>query len=63
VIETPEKFLSVREVARRLNVSPPTVYRRIAEGELPAFRVGEGRGPIRISERELTEWLYRAEER
>lgn len=31
-------FVSVREAARRLGCSPPTVDRLIAAGELPAFR-------------------------
>ena len=52
------RFLTPREVARTLNVSTATVYRRISEGSLPAVRIGEGTGPLRIDERELEEWVY-----
>ena len=51
-------LLSVAQVARRLNVSKPTVYRRIWEGQLPALRIGEPVGPLRIDEAELERWLY-----
>ena len=52
------EFLTVSEVARRLRVHEATVYRRVAEGSLPAVRVGEGFGPIRIAADELEAWLY-----
>lgn len=41
-------FLTVEEAARFLRVSPPTIYRRIADGVLPAVRVGRESGPLRI---------------
>jgi excisionase family DNA binding protein len=40
-------LLSVADVARRLRVSRHTIYRRVASGDLPAFRVGES-GPLRF---------------
>ena len=40
------ELLSVPQVARRLNVSKPTVYRRISDGWIPALRIGDGCGPI-----------------
>src|SRR5262245_25826050 len=46
------RFLTVGETARRLNVSPATIYRRVQEGQLPAIRVGVGVGPIRIDRHE-----------
>ena len=58
--ETPEtrnRFLTVREAAAICRVSAPHLYRLIGAGELPAIRVGHGSGPLRISERELDEWL------
>ncbi len=55
------RLLTVPEVAERLRVSRPTVYRRIAEGSIPAVRIGERSGPLRIPENELREWLYRPE--
>ena len=54
--------MTVHEVAERLRVSPPTVYRRIAAGELPAVRLGAGpRAPLRVDDQELRAWLYARE--
>jgi excisionase family DNA binding protein len=55
--EPGEQFLSVAEVAKRLDVSEKTVRRKIASGDLPAHRVGK---LIRVSERALTACLSRA---
>jgi excisionase family DNA binding protein len=44
-----------------VNVSEPTIYRRIAEGSLPAVRVGGSVGPLRVVESELEAWLFRSE--
>jgi len=52
-----DRLLTVHEAALRLRCSPPTVYRRIATGELPAHRLGNGPAALRISERELAGWL------
>ena len=43
----PENFLTVSEVAARLRVSAPTVYRRVQDGTLRAVRLSEN-GAIRI---------------
>jgi excisionase family DNA binding protein len=53
------KSLDVGAVAERLNVSRPTVYRLISAGVIPALRIGESRGALRVDEAELLEWLYR----
>ncbi len=34
------QLMPVREAAKRLNVTPHTLYRRIGKGELPSFRMG-----------------------
>jgi excisionase family DNA binding protein len=47
-------FLSVQDVARRINVNPRTVNRMIERGELPAYRVS---GVLRIDERDLQAYL------
>lgn len=57
-------MLRVKEVAKRLNVHPATVYRWIQEGRLEAVRYGKpqvvgtpaqrGGGAIRIPEAALT---------
>jgi excisionase family DNA binding protein len=51
----------VREAAQRLEVSPATVYALVASGRLRCYRVGMGRGSIRITEEHLAEYLKRAE--
>ncbi|MBN2215886.1 MAG: helix-turn-helix domain-containing protein [Pirellulales bacterium] len=40
--------LSVAEAAKQLRCSPNTVYRLCQNGNLPHFRLGVGRGSIRI---------------
>jgi excisionase family DNA binding protein len=49
-------LLTVAEAARRLRQSPVSVYRRVADGQLPALRVGE-KGPLRIEEEALERLL------
>ena len=51
-------LLTVSEVAARLRLSKPSVYRKIAAGDIPALRLGNGVGPLRIPEDELEAWLY-----
>ncbi len=51
-----EKMLDVREAADRLNVSPFTIRRMLAERSLQFRRIGSGRGRLRISERDLREY-------
>jgi excisionase family DNA binding protein len=55
--EAEERFLSVAEVAKRLDVSERTVRRKIKSGELPAHRMGK---LIRIGESGLSACLARA---
>ena len=50
-------FLTVREVADRLKVSPGCVYSLITRTELPYLRIGLGRGTIRIREDDLDRYL------
>lgn len=47
-------FLSVQEVAKRLNVNPRTVNRMVERGELPAYRIS---GVLRVDEQDLQEYL------
>ena len=49
-----QKFLTVAEIAERLNVSTRTVQRFIAIGRLPVHRFGRS---IRISETDFQELL------
>lgn len=49
-INDEKKFVAVREVARRWQVSEKKVRRLIANGRLPAYRIG---GQVRIGEVDL----------
>ena len=57
-IETSPRLLTVAETAERLRCSKVSVYRRIHSGELPALRLGNETGPLRIPEDELERWLF-----
>jgi excisionase family DNA binding protein len=65
-----QKLLTVREAAAALRVSKPTIYRWIANGDLPAIRYGQARpegdarrgGAIRIPEAAVTACLEIATE-
>ena len=50
-------LLTVRDVARVLQVSIASVYAIVADGKIACHRVGTGRGSIRIEERDLEEYL------
>lgn len=45
--------LTIRDVAKLLNVSEKTVYRWVSQGNLPSYRVGE---QYRFNQVELLEW-------
>ena len=47
-----DELLSVPEVAKRLRISPQTLYRWIEEGNLPALRIGR---QYRVRESALAE--------
>ena len=50
-------YLTVREAADRLRISPSSVYLLIEQGRLAHHRVGARRGAIRINETDLTAYL------
>ena len=50
-------MLSVKQVAQRLNVSLGTVYGLVNSGRLRAFRIGVGRGTLRVPEESLQAFL------
>lgn len=52
--------LKVSEVAQQLNVGKATVYDLVDSGKLPALRVGQGRGTIRISQADLAHYQQAA---
>ncbi len=51
------ELLTVREAARRLEVSTATVYSLCAERKLTHLRVGTGRGTIRILVEDLVAFV------
>jgi excisionase family DNA binding protein len=53
-------LLTVAEAADRLGVSPRTLYRLCAEGQLPHQHVGSGRGTIRIRPEDLAVFAQKA---
>jgi excisionase family DNA binding protein len=53
----------VKDVAARLQVSTATIYGLLASGKLRHYRIGNGRGVMRISEEHLAEYLRGAEPR
>lgn len=50
-------YLTARQVARALDVSDDTVYRMAQSGELPNYRVGNGRGRLRFPLNEFRDYL------
>lgn len=52
--------LTVRDVARRLNVSAQNVFTLVEAGKLVCHRIGLGRGAIGISEGDLALFLEQA---
>jgi excisionase family DNA binding protein len=57
-IETRPVLLTVPEVARLLRCSRQSVYRRIRDGSIPAVRLTDRQGPLRVPRAELDRWLY-----
>jgi excisionase family DNA binding protein len=57
-------LLTTREAAEVLNVSPLTIRRMVARGDLPALRIGFGpKAQLRIDADELGRTLARASAR
>ena len=52
----PEKLLTLEQVAEYLSVDKFTVYRLLADKELPAFKVGN---QWRFKRRQLENWLQK----
>ncbi|MEV7983357.1 helix-turn-helix domain-containing protein [Streptomyces sp. NPDC086519] len=49
--------LRVKDIATALRVDPSTVYAEIKAGRLESYRVGTGRGTIRVSRTAFTQYL------
>ncbi|MBI1311744.1 helix-turn-helix domain-containing protein [bacterium] len=55
-------LLTVKDVAQRLNVSQSCIYQLVETGKIPHHRIGVGRGAIRFTEDDITEYLQNARE-
>jgi excisionase family DNA binding protein len=53
--------VNVKQAAARLEVSVSTVYGLIAAGKLRCYRIGNGRGTIRIDGNQIESFLSGAE--
>ncbi|WP_160160434.1 helix-turn-helix domain-containing protein [Streptomyces sp. 1-11] len=49
--------LRVKDVAAALRVNNATVYAEIKAGRLASYRVGQGRGTIRVSRAAFTQYV------
>ncbi|MDX3229384.1 helix-turn-helix domain-containing protein [Streptomyces sp. ME19-01-6] len=49
--------LRVKDIAAALRVDTSTVYAEVRSGRLPSYRVGTGRGTIRVSRDAFTTYL------
>ncbi|MBP2321543.1 excisionase family DNA binding protein [Kibdelosporangium banguiense] len=47
----------VKAVAEMLDVSPSTIYRAIESGQLDAYKIGTGKGTLRIPGRAISAYL------
>lgn len=54
------RLLSVKAVSEQTTLPVSTVYDRIADGEIPAVRIGRA---VRIDERDLRRWIDSRRER
>jgi excisionase family DNA binding protein len=50
-------MFKVPEVAQQLNCSISTIYGLVDTGKLVAYRIGQGRGAVRIAQTDLDAYL------
>jgi len=55
-------MMTVREIAKRLLISPACVYAILEKGELACYRIGVGRGAIRVTEEQLAAYLEKRQQ-
>lgn len=53
-------MMTVREIAKTLRISLACAYSLVESGQLPCYRIGTGRGTIRISQEQLERYLKRS---
>lgn len=52
-----ERPLDVKVIADALRLDRATIYREVTAGRLPSYRVGSGRGTIRVSRVAFMQYL------
>ena len=57
VREYNDELLTVRDVAKTLRVSINCVYELVGKGRLASYRVGAGRGTIRVRREDVRTYL------
>ena len=55
-------LLTVKDVAQKLNVSQSCIYQLVESGRISHHRIGLGRGTIRFTELDLSEYMDRIRE-
>ena len=61
-IQEPE-LMTVKELAALWRQHPATIYRKVAVGEVPAVRLGDGHGALRIRRSQIEALLAGPAER
>lgn len=51
------EFLTVKQAARHMNVSPSCIYRLCSIGKLPHYKFGDGEGAVRIRRADLLDMI------
>lgn len=51
-------MLTVKELAKLLNLNPQTIYRKAEAGVIPYKRVGGEGGAIRFDSVEIDKWIF-----
>lgn len=53
--------MTVKDAAAHLEVCPATIYSLVSAGKLKCYRIGNGRGAIRIANEHIEEFLAGAQ--
>jgi excisionase family DNA binding protein len=53
-------LMTIAECAKLARVSRSHIWKRVQAGQIPAVRVGERTGPIRVPTEAFLHWLYDA---
>ena len=53
-LEATDSLLTVEALSKLIATSPKTLYKAVASGHLPCYRIG---GAIRLEPSEVVEWL------